>query len=55
MKNDYLKPEMEVLEIEVSTMMMTGSIIDTEMGDEPSVPDANGRRGSWGNRWENLY
>ena len=52
MKKDYLKPEIEVLDIEVSTVMMTGSIIDTEMGDEPSVPDAPIRRGSWGNRWE---
>lgn len=52
MKKDYLKPEIEVLDIEVSTVMMTGSIIDTEMGTEPSVPDANRRRGTWGNRWE---
>lgn len=52
MKKDYLKPEIEVLDIEVSTVMMIGSIIDSEMGDEPSIPDARRRRGTWGNLWE---
>ena len=52
MKKDYLKPEIEVLDIEVSTVMMIGSIIDTKMGDKPSVPDAPIRRDSWGNLWE---
>ena len=52
MRNNYLKPEIEVINIEVSTMMMTGSIVDTEMGNTPSTPDAPIRRGSWGSRWE---
>lgn len=52
MKNEYLKPELEVLDIELDTMMMTGSSVDTELGDTPSTPDATGRRGSWGNLWD---
>ena len=52
MKNEYLKPELEVLDIELDIMMMTGSSVDTELGDTPSNPDATGRRGSWGNLWD---
>lgn len=52
MKNYYLKPEVEVLNIEMSSVMMVGSIVDTEMGETPSIPDANKRRGTWGNFWE---
>ena len=50
MKKDYLKPEVEVIAVEVNTVMMAESA-DTGMGDTPSTPDARGRRGKWGNLW----
>ena len=54
MKKEYLKPEAEVLEMEASTTMMTGSdgLVDTGMGETPSTPDAREHRGSWGNLWD---
>lgn len=61
MKNIYVAPQMEVIEIENEIAMMALSADDalpgttwggsTEGGNEMEA-DANGRRGSWGNLWE---
>ncbi len=52
MKKDYIKPSIEEIVCDADTMMMAGSSVDTEVGDTPSYPNANERRGTWGNRWE---
>ena len=58
MKHTYIKPEMEVIEIENEIALMALSaeqaLPGTSSGGEVSGEDAdaNGRRGSWGNLWE---
>ena len=49
MKKNYVKPQMEEMEFDVRTVMMANSM--TNVGGE-GEPDANERRGTWGNRWE---
>ena len=55
MKQTYIKPQTEVIELEVHMVMMVQSKVDTGLGDTPSEPDAPGRRGEWGNLWEDNY
>ena len=50
MKENYVTPQMEVVEFDVNTVMMDGSM--TDVGGETEEMDAPIRRGSWGNRWE---
>ena len=54
-KKEYIKPEIEVIDIEIQSQMMT-----TSPGTEPgfgegeaddSTPLTNRRRGKWGNLW----
>lgn len=54
MKQTYIKPSTEIIELDTNTLMMADSAntVDTELGGTPSHPDARGRRGSWGNLWE---
>ena len=58
MKKTYIAPEMEVIEIENEIALMALSaeqaLDGTSSGGEVSDKDAdaNGRRGSWGNLWE---
>ena len=49
-KQEYIKPECEVIELEYITSMMAES---TSIGfnPNPAEPDAPGRRGEWGNLW----
>ena len=52
MKQTYIKPTTEVLEVTLTTMLAASSEfipIDPE-GSGPAA--AHGRRGSWGNLWE---
>lgn len=54
-KKTYIKPEMEVLELEVETPMLTTSFEFNEDGgtDESLVNSYRpGRRGQWGNLWQ---
>lgn len=55
-KKTYIKPEIEVVLIEVQSQMMT-----TSPGTEPGIGEgeatdsevlSNGRRGTWGNLWK---
>ena len=52
MKNEYIKPQMEAIEIEVETVMMQGSFSDLVEGETSDTFDSRSRRGSWGNLWE---
>lgn len=52
MKQVYIKPHAEVIELEIGSMMMVQSKVDTGIGDIPSEPDAPGHRGEWGNLWK---
>lgn len=50
-KQEYIKPECEVIELEYIASMMAES---TSIGfnPNPAEPDAPGRRGEWGNLWK---
>ena len=59
MKHTYIAPEVTVIEIETESLMLSvsganGGLDGTEDGGLGSGmdADANGRRGSWGNLWE---
>lgn len=59
MKKDYVKPTIDVIEVEMESLMLSNS---TETGSENSgegsgsgqgTPDfTNGHRGSWGDLWD---
>ena len=54
-KKTYITPEMEVMNVEVEEMIATSAVslgIDEE-GADNVITDSRGRRGSWGNLWEN--
>lgn len=50
MKKLYVKPEIEVLEIEFESYMATFSNPE-DSDDGPEEAGANDRRGEWGNLW----
>ncbi len=59
MKQAYIAPQAEVIEIETETMMLglsgeSGGLDGTTTGGliSDKDADANGRRGTWGNLWE---
>lgn len=52
MKTEYIEPQIEVIEIEVETVMMQGSFSDVKEGETSDTFDSNGRRGTWGNLWK---
>lgn len=59
MKKVYISPSIEVVELEVQSSILAVSEGGTlpgmgSGGDSPGggEGDANGRRGSWGNLWE---
>lgn len=57
MKKVYVKPEIEVIEIEFESSMMADSVTstlpDTGFGGEGDADpnEANRHRGEWGNLW----
>ena len=64
MKKTYIKPETEVMELDIETLMISMSAPGGDGNEGPSwggeseggmEADANGRRGEWGNLWENKY
>ena len=61
MKQAYMTPEMEVIEMNMETPLMALSAADsldgTQIGGQISgkEADANGRRGTWGNLWDTNY
>lgn len=52
MKNVYVKPEMDVTEITVESMLASSSTTSVEPGENEEDPSANSHRGSWGNLWD---
>ena len=61
MKKTYIAPEMQVIEMEMESVLMSmsaPSLPGTSWGGESDgeiEAQANDRRGSWGNLWENKY
>ena len=56
MKRMYIKPEISVVTVEVSTAILNTSGGGTESGgiidpNNPEVPAANSQRDGWGNLW----
>ena len=51
-KKAYIAPEMEVMNVETETMIAMSVVVDGE-GQDDVVTSSRGRRGSWGNLWEN--
>lgn len=50
MKTEYIKPEMLIEEVELTTMIATSLNVGEDI--EEGTTDTNGRRGSWGNLWD---
>ncbi|MBE6291584.1 MAG: hypothetical protein E7091_04095 [Bacteroidales bacterium] len=50
MKLAYVRPSAELIEIEVDSMLAIS--IKVEGDEEPDEELSRGRRGSWGNLWE---
>lgn len=53
MKKEYIKPEVEVVELAPITILAlsSGGSVDVDGGNEPDEELSNGRRGQWGNLW----
>ena len=51
MKYVYIKPALEVIDLDVNIVMMAGSDVWTGVGGETDEMDTRGRRGKWGNLW----
>lgn len=51
MKTSYIKPALEIVDVEIEKMIATSQI---EIGEskEEGTTDANGHRGAWGNLWD---
>ena len=55
-KKAYITPEMEVMNVEVEEMIATSGVLGISIDEEGAnevVTDSRGRRGTWGNLWEN--
>ena len=50
MKQTYIRPSLKVIEFDITTVMMSGSVW-TGVGGETDEMDTRGRRGKWGNLW----
>jgi hypothetical protein len=50
MKQTYITPVSEVIDLDVNTAMMAESA-PTGVGGTPSEPDAPNHRGKWGDLW----
>ena len=52
-KKAYIAPEMEVMNVETEAMIAQSFVVDEE-GQDDVTGNSRGRRGSWGNLWENY-
>lgn len=53
MKLAYIKPEVELCDIELETLIATSLTSNGTFDDEEGMTTGtNGRRGTWGNFWE---
>lgn len=53
MKEIYVKPEVVVIEIAVSSMLSTSLYIDDKSQGDFKEDFSKRRRGTWGNLWRN--
>lgn len=53
-KKEYIKPEIEVVSLEVQLQILSASNFNPESGNNYGGDEAGstGRRGTWGNLWE---
>ena len=54
-KNAYITPAMEVMNVEVEEMIATSGVLGISIDEDGAnevVTDSRGRRGTWGNLWE---
>lgn len=51
MKTNYIKPDLEVVDVEMAQMIAASQI---EIGEskKEGTTDVNGHRGTWGNLWD---
>ena len=51
MKTNYIKPDLEVVDVEMAQMIAASQI---EIGEskKEGTTDVNGCRGTWGNLWD---
>lgn len=52
MKRNYIAPEMEIVEIELETIVSMSVGINTEDQGDEKDDFAHQRRGTWGNLWK---
>ena len=53
MKKVYIAPKCEVIEMEVETQILSGSVLEVKLGNgDDFVLESNRHRGEWGNLWE---
>ena len=52
-KKEYIKPEIEVAEVELVEMFATSFELNEDSGNDGSLSNSYrpGRRGEWGNLW----
>lgn len=52
MKKEYIKPEIEVVDVEMVTMISTSDKMPVLPGEgDEFAPGRQDRRGTWGNLW----
>ena len=51
MKQNYIKPEINVEEIILESTILSGSLVDIDPNGS-GIATANERRGTWGDLWE---
>ena len=53
MKKEYVKPQLEAIQLGGEVLMQSTSVLKPENGDNYGGDDAgaNAHRGSWGNLW----
>ena len=51
MKKNYLKPEVELVNITINSVILSGSVVDSGVTEEPGDAAVNSGRGEWGNVW----
>ena len=54
MKKVYISPNCEVIEMEVETQILSGSVLEVNPGlaDDGFDLESNRHHGEWGNLWE---
>lgn len=51
--NTYIKPEVNVVKLELEQMVATSNVSFEIYQEESGTAETKGRRGTWGNLWGN--